>query len=94
MLVKQDTNIKKLDKLKAEFENLVLEATQARKKARFASLTLMEPLKEVQHKLQNIYENMHLLNNPNSLLFPIDGDYTVHELKLYFEVTCTGMYID
>ena len=77
LLIKQDTNIKKIDKLKAEFENLSLETSP-----------LLVLGKEAQHKLQNIYENMHLLNNPNSLLFPIDRNYTVDELKLYFEVTC------
>ena len=37
-----------------------------------------------------MYENMHLLNNPNSLLFPVDGgDYTIDESKVYFEVSIT-----
>ena len=38
-------------------------------------------------KLRNLYEIVHTLNNPNSLVFPFDGNNTTIESKFYIEVS-------
>ena len=41
----------------------------------------------IKDRIRNLHENAHALHNPNSLLFPFDGDLTFPiESKLYFKV--------
>ena len=74
----QDSDIKQHGELRAEYDKLL-----KTKRSVFGSFTTTE-----QEKLRNICENVYRLNNPNSLVFPCNGDTTTanYASKFYFEV--------